>query len=71
MTNRLLLFLLLIMVTLSSSMTFGQDLKAPEIFFKEKAFNAGDVVEGARIEHSYTVYNRGNTLLKIQKVRTG
>jgi len=71
MTNRVFLFLLLIMVTLLSSMAFGQDAAAPEIFFKEKAFNAGEVVEGARIEHTYTVYNRGNAVLKIQRVRPG
>ncbi|MGD9159056.1 MAG: hypothetical protein PVG39_11665 [Desulfobacteraceae bacterium] len=70
MKNRVFILFALIIVFLSSPI-WGQDETAPEIFFKEKAFTADEVMEGTPIEHTYTVYNRGNALLKIFRVRPG
>ena len=71
MKNRVFIFLTLFIMTFSSSTVFGQDETAPKIFFKEKTFTADEVMEGTPIEHTYTVYNRGNALLKILRVRPG
>ena len=56
---------------LFSTLIIGMEASNPEIFFKEKSYNANEVMEGDLIEHSYTVYNKGNALLKIEKVRPG
>ena len=71
MKNRVFIFLTLIIVTFFSSTVLGQDETVPKIFFKEKTFTADEVMEGTPIEHAYTVYNRGNALLKILRVRPG
>ena len=71
MKKRVFIFPALIIVTFFGGLAWGQGAVAPEIFFKEKAFSAGEVLEGVLIEHTYTVYNKGNAELDIQKVRTG
>ena len=68
--GRIFLFLAVIVVLFSWSAR-GQEAAAPEIFFKEKIFTADEVMEGTPIEHTYTVYNRGNALLRILKVSPG
>jgi hypothetical protein len=37
----------------------------------EKGFNAGEVLEGAIIEHTYKVYNKGEAVLRITKISPG
>ncbi len=69
--NWIFLFFLLNIAAFFNSPAWGQDTTAPEIFFKEKSFTADEVVEGTLIEHTYTVYNRGNALLNIRKVNPG
>jgi uncharacterized protein (DUF58 family) len=71
MKNRALILLVFIIMVLLTSQIWGLDAKAPEIFFEEKTYSAGDVIEGAILEHTYTVYNRGNSVLKIRNVRPG
>ena len=71
MKNRLFIILIFILAVFWGGTSWGQDKTAPEIFFKEKAFTADEVVEGTYIEHTYPVYNRGNALLKIRKVSPG
>ena len=70
MKNRLFISLMFIMA-LSNSLALAQDTKAPEIYIKEKAFTADEVMEGTIVEHTYTVYNRGDDVLKILNVETG
>ena len=41
----------------------------PQIFFKETSYTTGEVLEGTPIEHTFTVYNRGNAVLKIDKAK--
>lgn len=64
-------FAALIMMVFLSGLTWGQGIKAPEISFDENNYSAGEVIEGAVISHTYTVYNRGNDMLRIQKVSAG
>lgn len=71
MKNRVLILLVFIMMVLLTSKVWGVDAKAPEIFFKEKTYSAGEVIEGTSLEHTYTVYNRGNSVLRIRNVRPG
>ena len=71
MNKRVSLFLSLIGIMLFSTLTGGREASNPEIFFKEKIYNASEVMEGDLILHSYTVYNKGNAVLKIEKVRPG
>ena len=71
MKDKLSPILVFILAAFFCSTAWGQDNAAPEIFFKEKLFDAGEVVEGTVIEHTYPVYNRGNSLLKILKVSPG
>ena len=71
MKKKALIFIPISVIILFSMLASGLDTKAPEIFFKEKAYVAGEVMEGDLIEHTYTVYNRGNEVLRIYKVRPG
>ena len=57
MKNRVPILLVFIMMVLLTSQVRGLDAKAPEIFFKEKTYSAGEVIEGTILEHEYTVYN--------------
>jgi len=43
----------------------------PKAFFPEKEFNAGELLEGEPLTHTFTVINRGDEKLKILKVRPG
>lgn len=44
---------------------------APQLFLEEPLFEAGEVREGSRISHDFTVVNRGKATLQIQKVSPG
>ncbi|MFZ0930294.1 MAG: DUF1573 domain-containing protein [Syntrophobacteraceae bacterium] len=41
----------------------------PSIQIKEPEYNFGEVMEGAEIEHEFTVRNTGKALLNIERVR--
>ncbi len=71
MKNKALIFIPITIIVLFSILASGLDTKAPEIFFKENTYVAGEVMEGDIIEHAYTVYNRGSEVLRIDKVRPG
>lgn len=65
-------FLLLV----SSGITADQraentDLPKPKIFFPETRFEFAPVLEGTKIVHDFTVQNKGNAILKIERVKTG
>ncbi len=42
--------------------------QGPDIYFKEKVFDFGEVDEGEKVAHSFKFKNRGDALLKIKKV---
>ena len=43
----------------------------PRIVIEEKAFDAREVKEGTRIQHTFLVKNSGNEALEIRKVSPG
>ncbi len=45
--------------------------KGPKAFFPEKEFDAGEILEGQPLTHSFIVENKGDEELKIIKVRPG
>ena len=71
MKNNVSLFIVFIIAAFFSAQAFGQGETAPEIFFEETSFTAADVTEGTPIEHTYSVHNKGNALLRIAKVSPG
>lgn len=71
MKKRVLGFIPLLILTLCSIPAWSQHTTAPEIYFKEKAYVADEVIEGTHIEHTFVVYNRGNAVLRIEKVKPG
>jgi hypothetical protein len=46
-------------------------LPKPKIFFPETHFKFSPVLEGTKIVHDFTVQNKGNAILKIERVKTG
>jgi hypothetical protein len=65
------LFLSLVIIALSGLMASGQETLVPKIAFREKGFVAGEVLEGAIIEHTYKVYNKGGAVLRISRISPG
>jgi hypothetical protein len=45
--------------------------KAPKIVFTELTFDMKEVKEGEAIEHSFEVQNKGDDILKIERVKPG
>lgn len=43
----------------------------PQLFLEEPMFDAGEVEEGTRVSHDFTVLNLGNAVLQIHRVSTG
>ena len=48
----------------------GESLAIPGLFLDEKVYNFGDAVDGDIISHDFIIENRGDTSLKIMKVRS-
>lgn len=43
----------------------------PRLVIEEKTHDAGVILQGGIIEHSFTVFNKGDEILSINKVRPG
>jgi hypothetical protein len=43
----------------------------PEIYIENSNYDAGKVMEGTVIDHTFTIYNRGGEILNIKAVRPG
>ncbi len=43
----------------------------PHLVIEEPVFDAGEVKEGTRISHDFTIVNKGKATLQIQKVSPG
>jgi|WetSurMetagenome_2_1015567.scaffolds.fasta_scaffold605500_1 hypothetical protein len=69
--NKGVLFLSLLILAFSSIMASGKETLEPRIAFREKDFVADEVLEGTIIEHTYKVYNKGNGVLRINRVSPG
>jgi uncharacterized membrane protein YobD (UPF0266 family) len=65
------IFLSLLITTIFCLTAYSEQTLTPKIFFKEKGFVAGEVLEGTVIEHTYKVYNRGNGVLRINRINPG
>jgi hypothetical protein len=65
------LFLSLLIIAFSGITASGEETLAPKIVFREKGFVAEEVLEGAIIEHTYKVYNKGNGVLRINRISPG
>jgi len=50
------------------SASLAQRPVGPQIYFKEKVFDFKDVDEGRVLEHTFSVANRGDQSLTIEKV---
>jgi hypothetical protein len=48
-----------------------QEVQGPKMVLKEQTFDAGQVLEGALIQHTFQVLNEGNQTLLIKDVRPG
>ena len=49
----------------------AQEEKGPKMVLKEREFDFGEVKEGAVLQHSFSVVNRGNEDLRIISVKPG
>ncbi len=75
--GRLLATLLMIIgATLLFTFSYAATTKVkaksgPKAFFPETEFNAGELLEGENLVHTFTVINKGDDVLRIIKVRPG
>ena len=49
----------------------AEPIQGPSIFFPNAEFNFGSTFDGNRVEHSFTVENRGTQELHIINVKPG
>jgi hypothetical protein len=64
-------FFLISWIILNLATGWAQQFTGPRMDLKEKYFDAKHVKEGQIIEHTFTVYNRGDRPLEIKKVQPG
>lgn len=48
----------------------GQDTKAPKIFIEERTWDFGTIKQHSKVTHVFTVQNKGNADLIIERLRT-
>ena len=58
------------LILFSASSGFSGQAAGPRIFFEENVFDAKEIEGGEYLEHTFKVYNRGDTPLEISEVRT-
>ena len=49
---------------------WAQQIKGPSMVLAENTFDAREVMEGSIIEHSFKVFNQGDSQLEITNVKT-
>ncbi len=64
-------FLLLFVFAFLGNGVLAREDKGPKIVIKEPIYDSGDVQEGEDIEHSFQIFNEGDEILEISKVRPG
>jgi adenine specific DNA methylase Mod len=64
-------FFLIFWIILNLASGWAQQPTGPKMELKEKYFNAKSVKEGQIIEHTFTVFNRGDRPLEIKKIQPG
>jgi hypothetical protein len=56
---------------LTSAQTPARSGDSPAVFFPEKVFEFGSMIEGANLVHDFVVLNKGKAPLLINNVKTG
>jgi len=64
-------FFLVFWIIFNLTAGWAQQPIGPRMELKEKYFNANSLKEGQIIEHTFTVFNRGDRPLEIKKVQPG
>lgn len=66
----MVVFLSVIYLTLCAWTVTAQEISGPLMVIKESTFDFKKVKEGEIVEHTFTVLNKGNQNLEIEKIRT-
>jgi uncharacterized protein (DUF58 family) len=64
-------FLSILWLLLCLPPALAQHATGPRMVIEERFFNAQQVKEGEIIEHTFTVHNKGDGILEINKVSPG
>ncbi|MCK4783700.1 MAG: DUF1573 domain-containing protein [Desulfobacteraceae bacterium] len=59
------------LITLSGYSATAQEIMGPKMVLKEQVFDFKEVKEGEVISHSFQVFNHGDEILRILRVRPG
>jgi len=59
------------LLTICSHSSLAQGLQGPKMALEEQVFDFKEVKEGDVISHSFKVFNRGDEMLRILRVRPG
>ena len=64
---------ILLLFTIISLPLFSeaQEISRPQIYVEKINYDAGKVMAGTVIDHTFTIYNRGKEILNIKGVRPG
>jgi hypothetical protein len=59
-------------LTLFATVSMGtQDQPKASAFFPETRYEFKPVLDGAKVVHEFVIQNKGTTVLKVEKVKTG
>ena len=64
-------FLSVLWLSLYLPPALAQNAMGPRMVIEERFFNAQQVKEGEIIEHTFTIHNKGDGILEIEKVNPG
>lgn len=71
MKKLFLIFIGTLSMALFCGMAFGQGNKGPKMVVEGREFDFKEVKEGAVLEHTFKIFNKGNEPLKIISVKPG
>ena len=61
-----------LLLTLFATVCMGtQDQPHASAFFPETSYEFTPVLDGAKVVHEFVIQNKGTTILKVEKVKTG
>ena len=63
--------LVILCAVLFGALCWAKEPSGPNMVLDETDFDAGQVLQGDRIEHAFTVRNNGDQALEIKKVNPG
>jgi hypothetical protein len=61
--------ILISMVILSWLSATAQEIRKPKVFLQEHTYDFKEVMEGEVINHTFSIFNKGNEELKIFQVK--